>query len=320
MHALFTFGLKTFFYEIGELCGGWIAMEEETELKNHRKWARILVVGDGQNVPNEVVVEREGVLYFIPVWVERKPRFEIASTATRKVTRVPIETMFPASPNHHWTESNSADKEVPEIPSIRDLVGEREHKEGFKADSILEEPDLFSSYKQNLMHSRAQISLETVVLDVAGGNKDISTMSEKSVLEDGSVSQNTRFLNGREKRRVVKSLIWDWKADIICFQETKLEGEIKEWINQIWGQRWIGAYTRLANLRYNYRISRHITGVDPPNYGIERRFILEETSAVSGILERPWVVCADFNITRYALERKNCSRRTREVIEFSDFI
>ncbi|KAH0682730.1 hypothetical protein KY289_020482 [Solanum tuberosum] len=124
MHALFTFGLKTFFYEIGELCGGLIATEEETELKNHHKWARILVIGDGQNVPNEVVVEREGVLYFIPVWVERKPRFEIALTATRKVVGVPIETMFPASPNHHWTESNSADKEVPEIPSIRDLVGE----------------------------------------------------------------------------------------------------------------------------------------------------------------------------------------------------
>ncbi|KAG5609722.1 hypothetical protein H5410_021003, partial [Solanum commersonii] len=53
------------------------------------------------------------------------------------------------------------------------------------------------------------------------------------------ISWNVGFLNGREKRRVVKSLIWDWKADIICFQETKLEGEIKEWINQIWGQRWV---------------------------------------------------------------------------------
>lgn len=102
----------------------------------------------------------------------------------------------------------------------------------------------------------------------------------------------------------------------------ELEGVSVLWDNRCWKGEilQIGAYTRLANLRYNYMISRHITGVDPPNYGIERRFILEETSAVSGILERPWVVCADFNITRYALERKNCSRRTREVIEFSDFI
>lgn len=40
------------------------------------------------------------------------------------------------------------------------------------------------------------------------------------------------------------------------------------------------------------------------NYGIEKRSILEETSAVSGLLEGAWVVCADFNITRYASERE----------------
>lgn len=38
-----------------------------------------------------------------------KPRFEMASTATREATRVPNETMFPSSPNRHWTKSSSAD-------------------------------------------------------------------------------------------------------------------------------------------------------------------------------------------------------------------
>lgn len=31
----------------------------------------------------------------------------------------------------------------------------------------------------------------------------------------------------------------DWKADIICLQETKLEGDIYDIIKQIWGGRWI---------------------------------------------------------------------------------
>jgi len=39
------------FVEIGQLCGGWVATEEETELKNHMKWARILVADDGINIP-----------------------------------------------------------------------------------------------------------------------------------------------------------------------------------------------------------------------------------------------------------------------------
>ncbi|KAG5619477.1 hypothetical protein H5410_019301 [Solanum commersonii] len=32
---------KKVFQEIGEIYGGWVAMEEETKLKNHMKWARI---------------------------------------------------------------------------------------------------------------------------------------------------------------------------------------------------------------------------------------------------------------------------------------
>lgn len=45
---------------------GCVATEEETELKNHLKWARILVSNDGRNVPREVVIVREGIIYHIP--------------------------------------------------------------------------------------------------------------------------------------------------------------------------------------------------------------------------------------------------------------
>ncbi|KAG5585484.1 hypothetical protein H5410_045918 [Solanum commersonii] len=41
------------FQEIGGVCGGWIATEEETKIKNHMKWARILVANDGRKIPKE---------------------------------------------------------------------------------------------------------------------------------------------------------------------------------------------------------------------------------------------------------------------------
>lgn len=65
------------FREIGELCGGWIATEEETERRNHLKWARIEIAGDGRNIPSEVTIERDGVKYFIPIWAEKQTRFEL---------------------------------------------------------------------------------------------------------------------------------------------------------------------------------------------------------------------------------------------------
>lgn len=68
------------------------------------------------------------------------------------------------------------------------------------------------------------------------------------------ISWNARGLNERDKRRVVKSLSWDWKADIICFQETKLEGDIKELINQIWEERWVRyACLEASGTRGGYR-------------------------------------------------------------------
>ncbi|KAH0746268.1 hypothetical protein KY285_007925 [Solanum tuberosum] len=38
-----------------------------------------------------------------------------------------------------------------------------------------------------------------------------------------------------KKRRLVNSMIWGWKADIICLQETKLEGNVIDLAKQVWG-------------------------------------------------------------------------------------
>ncbi|WMV36295.1 hypothetical protein MTR67_029680 [Solanum verrucosum] len=66
------------FRQIGDFCGGWKSTEKETGLKNHLKSARIEVKGDGQNVPREVTITKEGLNFFIPIRLERKPSFRRA--------------------------------------------------------------------------------------------------------------------------------------------------------------------------------------------------------------------------------------------------
>lgn len=48
------------FKEVGDLCGGWLQTVEETKLRNHLKWARIKVKGDGDSIPKTVDLIHEG--------------------------------------------------------------------------------------------------------------------------------------------------------------------------------------------------------------------------------------------------------------------
>ncbi|KAH0658710.1 hypothetical protein KY289_027458 [Solanum tuberosum] len=122
------------------------------------------------------------------------------------------------------------------------------------------------------------------------------------------VSWNVRGLNNKEKRNTVKSLISEWRADIICLQETKLAGNIIEITNQILGGRWIrhacleasGTRGRIILIfesqTQNYNC--HITGVYAPNDYMERRLVWEELGSVRGLFEGPWALCGDFNVSR----------------------
>ena len=37
----------------------------------------------------------------------------------------------------------------------------------------------------------------------------------------------------------MNSLIKEWGADVMCLQESKIEGDILEMVQQLWGGRWI---------------------------------------------------------------------------------
>ncbi|KAH0682682.1 hypothetical protein KY289_020434 [Solanum tuberosum] len=65
------------FKAVGEYCGGWIRTEEETQLRNHLKWARILVKGEGNSIPKEVRIEFEGIGYIIQIWNEAPVKFYV---------------------------------------------------------------------------------------------------------------------------------------------------------------------------------------------------------------------------------------------------
>jgi exonuclease III len=49
------------------------------------------------------------------------------------------------------------------------------------------------------------------------------------------VSWNVRGMNEIEKRWKIRRLLREWKADIVCLQETKLEVISREVIRSVWG-------------------------------------------------------------------------------------
>ncbi|WMV41830.1 hypothetical protein MTR67_035215 [Solanum verrucosum] len=83
----------------------------------------------------------------------------------------------------------------------------------------------------------------------------------------------------------------------------------------------IGDYTLTCKFEAQFQsFSCHLTGVYAPNCYIERRKVWEEIADVRGLMEGPWAICGDFNTIRYVSEKRNCNRRSRGMIEFSDFI
>lgn len=44
-------------------------------------------------------------------------------------------------------------------------------------------------------------------------------------------------LHCRNKRKVINSVILEWKTDVMCLQESKLEGNNGEVIKQVWGNK-----------------------------------------------------------------------------------
>ena len=67
---------------IGEECGGFLAVDSQTEKLEDLQWARILVKLNGEKLPNVVEVWAEDLCYEVTLWWEVRPvlRTTIAET------------------------------------------------------------------------------------------------------------------------------------------------------------------------------------------------------------------------------------------------
>nr|XP_009767855.1 PREDICTED: uncharacterized protein LOC104218933 [Nicotiana sylvestris]XP_016468821.1 PREDICTED: uncharacterized protein LOC107791296 [Nicotiana tabacum] len=114
------------------------------------------------------------------------------------------------------------------------------------------------------------------------------------------VSWNVRGLNRQRKRVLIRSMMNKWTADVFCFQESKLKGDIREIVKELWANRWGNVYA--------------------PNDRRDREEVWSELAGARGLFDGPWVVCGDFDTVRFPSEKKNCNRITRGMKDFTDFI
>ncbi|KAF3623463.1 hypothetical protein FXO37_31857 [Capsicum annuum] len=68
-------GSPNVFKEVGDYCRGWIRTEEETQLRNHLKWGRILVRGNADTIPKTINIEHKGINFSIQIWCELTAKF-----------------------------------------------------------------------------------------------------------------------------------------------------------------------------------------------------------------------------------------------------
>ncbi|KAI8547767.1 hypothetical protein RHMOL_Rhmol07G0221100 [Rhododendron molle] len=62
------------FREIGNHCGGFLFVDEETRQRTHLQWARIAVRAPPENVPATVKIATGSWLFKVTLWVEKGPK------------------------------------------------------------------------------------------------------------------------------------------------------------------------------------------------------------------------------------------------------
>ena len=161
------------------------------------------------------------------------------------------------------------------------------------------------------------------------------------------VSWNVRGLNEQDKRLWVRNLIQNWKADIVCLEETKLELINRGVICSLWGGQhvdwlclgFVGASGGVllmwdnrvvdkvkeavghfsVSCRFKNVVDHFVlafTGVYGPNCDRDRNFLWEELFGLFSWWDVPWCV----NVVRFLSQCFGSANFTTAMHLFSAFI
>ncbi|KAG6663989.1 hypothetical protein CIPAW_02G060000 [Carya illinoinensis] len=165
------------------------------------------------------------------------------------------------------------------------------------------------------------------------------------------LSWNVRGLNNPNKCLRVKNLIRDWKADILCLQETKLKYVDRNIIRSLWNCTYAG-WTSLPSkgasggiiVMWDKRVVDLVeesvdefvvacsfksledgfmwgfAGVYGPNNDNSRKLLWDEIAGLCSWWEGPWCIGGDFNTTRFSSERSGDSNSGSAMADFSALI
>nr|XP_033516418.1 uncharacterized protein LOC117280782 [Nicotiana tomentosiformis] len=165
------------------------------------------------------------------------------------------------------------------------------------------------------------------------------------------LSWNVRGMNDPNKRVIIKVGVREWGANLICFQETKMEVLPDATVRSVWGGSWMkydwvpaagnagGILLMWDDRRLEVKeikkgvfsladlVKDRVSGAElrfggvygPVGEGSKVSF-WEELTNVMGEWDIPWVLGGDFNTIRFPDERLRCSLISRAMEEFSDFI
>ncbi|KAG6626350.1 hypothetical protein CIPAW_15G041600 [Carya illinoinensis] len=165
------------------------------------------------------------------------------------------------------------------------------------------------------------------------------------------VSWNVRGLNEDNKRLQIRHLLREWKADIVCLQETKLKIISRNLVRSIWScpyvdwvylaakgasggilvmwdrrvvekiEEFVGVYSVACSFRSVADDFLWVfAGVYGPNLDHERRLLWEELAGVHSWWDFPWCIGGDFNVTRFPTECFGNRRMRPAMTEFSECI
>ncbi|OIT20963.1 putative pre-mrna-splicing factor atp-dependent rna helicase deah9, partial [Nicotiana attenuata] len=256
---------------IGEKCGGWIETEEETQLRNHMRWARIKVKGPAEKIPRVVEVEEGGMIFSLPLWSEIPTAVKVFQE------EAVVESAYEESPrtdpfileieaNHSSLNRKTLTPHmISQIELSAETCTESPHNLACQAAIDDEEEDTINprtGIQPACLGSNEGIE-ETINLQRGAQQTTIGSIPENqsqiipyndsefweiedvtpleirnSIAEDEaslwvhktvlklSKQYGVDFkggLNDKGKMNIIKSLIQERRADIYCFQETKLE-------------------------------------------------------------------------------------------------